>query len=443
MAVLKHIISLLLLTVCYFSYGQGGFSLKSGEKHEKVKFDFVNNLIILPVTVNGVELSFILDTGVNKPILFNITQTDSVKINNSEKILIKGLGDGEPVEAIHSKNNRFQLGDVFNYNQDFYLIADSSINFSPRIGYRVHGIIGYDLLKNFIVEVDYSAEKIKFYDPDAYSYKRCRKCETLPLTIEGSKAYINANIKQYTTIEEINVKLLLDSGSCDAIWLFENNEQAITGPIKFFDDFLGFGLSGKIHGKRARVQRFGIGDFELHEAKVAYPDSTALQYITRMDDRNGSVGSEILKRFDMVLDYPNAKITLKKNGSFNNPFKYNMSGIELQHNGLRLVKQLVDDVESGYANTNENGIKVYTRNQFSFELHPALEIAQIRENSPAALVGLKEGDVIVKVNNRSIYRYTLQEVSEMINEREGKKVNLTIDRKGSILKFSFELVKVL
>ena len=34
-------------------------------------FKLINNLIIIPVEVNGVTLSFLLDTGVSKPIIFN------------------------------------------------------------------------------------------------------------------------------------------------------------------------------------------------------------------------------------------------------------------------------------------------------------------------------------------------------------------------------------
>ncbi|MCF8715866.1 aspartyl protease family protein [Joostella atrarenae] len=436
---LKHSFVLSIFIVCFISYGQGNFSLKDNEKFEKIRFDFVNNLIILPIEVNGVELSFILDTGVNKPILFNITPEDSIQIKNTKEIHIRGLGGGDPINALHSEGNTFKLGNVFNYSQDFYLISDSNINFSPRIGYKVHGIIGYDLLKNFIVEIDYSSEKIKFSNVDSYNYKNCRKCETLPLELEDSKAYVYADIKQFTSLDKKKVKLLLDTGSCDAIWLFQNTEKEISGPLKFFDDFLGFGLSGKIHGKRARIQRFSLGDFQLKEAKVAYPDATALKYLTSLRDRNGSIGSEILRRFDLVLDYPGGKITFKKNGNFKDPFKYNMSGIELQHNGLRMVKAMVNEAN----NLADNGKKIYLHGEYDFKLHPALEIAELRAGSPAEIVGLRPGDVIMKVNNREVHEYSLQEVSEMINEKVGKKVIVTVDRNGSELKFAFQLMKVL
>src|SRR5690606_9709027 len=277
-------------------------------------------------------------------------------------------------------------------------------------------------------------------DPEQYRYKNCRNCESLPLELEGSKAYVHGYIKQYSHIEEIPVKLLLDSGSCDALWLFENTEGEISGPVKFFDDLLGHGLSGKIHGKRARLQRFRLGEFEVEQTKVSYPDSISLRYINAMRDRNGSLGTEILRRFKVVFDYPNQKLTLKKNSDFNDPFLYNMSGIQIQHNGMRIVKALSQDLDQGSRLVNkQNSNYIPLIDNFKFELHPAIQIADVRLNSPADLVGLRKGDVILRVNRKEIQSYSLHEVNQKMNAKPGKTIQLEVERGGSNLKFAFEL----
>jgi len=51
-------------------FSQGNFELQNG-KSDKIHFKFVNNLIVIPVTVNDVPLSFLLDTGVSNSIIFN------------------------------------------------------------------------------------------------------------------------------------------------------------------------------------------------------------------------------------------------------------------------------------------------------------------------------------------------------------------------------------
>ncbi|WP_224489800.1 retropepsin-like aspartic protease [Robertkochia flava] len=317
---------------------QNGYHLKAGKDYETIRFKFINNLIILPIEVNGVELSFILDTGVSKPILFNLTGEDAPELYNYEEIELKGLGDGQPVKAIRSRGNTFRMDDLFNTNQELYMITDSNINFSPRLGFPVHGIIGYDLLKNFIVEVKYNRKKIRFHDPESYTYKRCGKCETYRLDIVGNKPFMNARVA-FGENETRPVYLLVDSGSTDAVWLFEDEDQGIEVPEKHFDDYMGRGLSGDVYGKRSKLKSFNIGNFELEDAKVAFPDSSSVRNITFKGARNGSLGSEILKRFNLIIDYPYERITLAKNGNFRAPFHYNMSGIELEHNGFRVVAE--------------------------------------------------------------------------------------------------------
>lgn len=425
-------------------HSQIGFSLSGGREKESLRFRFINNLIIIPVEVNGVELSFVLDTGVNKPILFNLSPSDSLEVKNVEEIYIRGLGQGDPIRAFKSRGNRFKLKNyIYNNNQDLYVVLDESINFSPRIGFPIHGIIGYDLFKDFIVEINYMTGKLLLHDPATYQPKKCRKCQNFKLQFIQNKPYIDVAV-DLENQDNIPVKLLIDSGSSDAVWLFEDAEKNIAVPQKHFEDFLGRGLSGSIYGERSRVKNLHIGNFTLKDAKVAFPDSASVKYIN-IKQRNGSLGAEILKRFNVVFDYRNRKMTLKKNGKFKAPFKYNMSGIELQHNGIRLVKELESNIRGVVKNDDDvlGGVKILLNEQYKVSLHPAFEVAEIRENSPASEAGLQKGDVIISVNGKLTHRHSLQEVAEMLNESEGKKIRLLVERNGETLKFFFQLRKII
>ncbi|NRA91556.1 MAG: retropepsin-like domain-containing protein, partial [Psychroserpens sp.] len=169
-----------------FSFSQSKFSLPNTSK-DKIKFQLIGNLIIIPVELNGVELSFVLDSGVSKPILFNLANIDSLQINKVETKFLQGLGGGEPVEAIRSKHNYLKVGNALNINQDIYVVFDNSINFTARLGTPVHGIIGYDLFKDFIVEINYSSKYIVLHDPLQFKYKSCKKCETFDLNLVNKK----------------------------------------------------------------------------------------------------------------------------------------------------------------------------------------------------------------------------------------------------------------
>lgn len=184
-----------LIFFALFGYSQGKFQLQNNKESDKIRFKLINNLIIIPVEINGAELTFILDSGVSKPIIFNLLNTTNpLFINQTETILLRGLGGGEPIEAIRSKNNILKIGNAININQNLYAIFKDNLNFSPRLGIPVHGIIGYDLFKDFIVEINYSSKYIKLHNPIIFSYKKCRNCETLKLEFYNNKPYFNAEI---------------------------------------------------------------------------------------------------------------------------------------------------------------------------------------------------------------------------------------------------------
>ena len=170
----KNLFLLFLLCFFFTANSQSSFNLNK-KKSKKIRFKLINNLIILPVEINGIELSFVLDTGVNKPILFNLTNVDSLEIKNSEKIYLRGLGANGLIEALKSKNNFLKVGEAININQDIYVVFDQNINFSPRLGMPVHGIIGYDVFKDFIVELNYSSKFIRLHHSNSFEFKTSKK----------------------------------------------------------------------------------------------------------------------------------------------------------------------------------------------------------------------------------------------------------------------------
>ena len=156
---MKKIFTLIIIFFCLsnLSYSQGKFIVQNKKRSDKIRFKLINNLIVIPVEINGVELSFLLDTGVSKPIIFNfLNVSDTLKIKDTEKIFLRGLGEGESVEALKSKNNVFKIGDAIKLNQDLYAVFDANLNFAPRLGVPIHGILGFDFFKDLVIEINYS-----------------------------------------------------------------------------------------------------------------------------------------------------------------------------------------------------------------------------------------------------------------------------------------------
>jgi len=442
---MKKISLILLLAICIGvpCFGQGKFVLQDRDQ-DRINFKLINNLMVIPVEINGVELSFLLDTGVSKPIIFNfLNLTEELQINNTERIFLRGLGEGESIEALKSRNNVIRIGKAISISQDLYAVFDSSLNFALQLGVPIHGIIGYDFLKDFVVEINYSKKYLKLYTPQSYTQKKCNKCKQFNIELFNRKPYINADI--VINGNQVPVKLLIDSGGSDALWLFKDDSKKINLPEKYFDDFLGKGLSGDVFGKRSKIEEISFNDFRLKNVNTAFPDSTSISYARKFKERSGSLGGEILKRFNIILNYPNKKISLRKNRNFRNPFYYNKSGIVLEYDGVRVIKETRKGAGMPYgieSKTNKN-TRIVLSESYKIALVPAFTIVQLRKDSPAEKIGLKLGDIILSVNNKGVHSYSLQQVTQLFYEEDGKRISLLIDRNGVQMRFKFRLEPLL
>jgi hypothetical protein len=423
---------------------QEGFRFYNQSKnHQRITFKLINNLIVIPLEINGENLSFILDTGVNKTIIFSVSEKDSIGLLNPEKITLRGLGGGEPVAAILSKKNRIKIKGLVSNNETIYVILKDFFDLSSKMGTTIHGIIGYNLLKNFIIKINYDSKKIDFYNPKKYKYKKCRKCEILPIQFYRKKPFVNLQI-QLDTVGTmlIKVKMLIDSGGSDAIWLFEDSKPEIKTPLRFFNDILGEGLSGVILGKRSRIPKLKIGNFEIEKPTVSFLDSISTKEARRLKNRNGSIGGNILKRFIVWLDYPNKQVILKKNGSLKKGFNYNMSGLDIVYAGNQLIKEEVAKPSGVIYNKQADGSNTISfATNFTYKFKPVYKIKSVVKNSAADKVGLRAGDIILKINQNFSHSYKLNEIINKFQERDKKKIKIIVERNGDKLKFEFRLEK--
>ncbi|MFB9079592.1 PDZ domain-containing protein [Flavobacterium procerum] len=427
------------LLLPFFISAQGDFSIQGKTSKVVIPFKMINNLVFIPIKVNGVELNFLLDSGVEETILFSMEEKKEVSFNNVEKIKLRGLGSEEEVEGLKSANNVLETHGLSSSGHLVYIILDQSFNLSSHIGIPVNGIIGYKFFKNNIVEINYHKKKVIVYGSKSkIKQKLEKKFKTIPITIERAKPYIQTN----AVVDSVpmTAKLLVDIGNSDAFWIFENNKIKL--PKKNFPDFLGKGFSGDIEGHRAKIEKFSIDGFEFKRPIVSFPDSSSIKNVKMVPDRIGSVGGEIFKRFTLVLDYQDKKLYLRKNSRYNEPFTYNKSGITIQHNGLQWVQETVHmetvQVANSFSDVSYDG-KKDDNFKYKFALKPVYEIVNIRKFSAAAKCGLQAGDIIVSINHERPYKYSLQQINQMLKSEDDVWITLEVERNSLILKFRFKL----
>ncbi len=439
----KRIVFLIFLFVCPSIFGQDGFQFETKDHKVVIPFQLINNLIFIPIQVNGFELNFLLDTGVEGTILFSL-EDKNINVKNIEKIKLSGLGSDNAIEGLKSKDNVFSVNGLVDRHHDMYIILDESFNFSSHVGIPVNGIIGYHFFDNNLVEIDYVKRKIIVYNEvSRISKKLKRRYTAIPISIEKFKPYANALV----TIDkkQLETKLLLDVGNSDALWLFQDINKDIQVPENNFQDYLGQGFSGDVFGKRTRISKFSLNKFDFNKIIIAMPDSNSVKSVTMVKDRVGSIGSEIFKRFSIVFDYKHNQMFLRKNKHYDDPFHYNLSGIEIQNGGMEWVKETISlkTIQGKLDTDEEKENNKYNQFQYKFSLKPVYSIGSIRENSTAYLIGLRKGDIIKTINKRPVYKFSLEKINQILKSEDGQWINIEVERNDILISFKFQLKNIL
>jgi len=428
----------LFLLAFFFSIfigAQNSFELVKVKK-AVIPFKLINNLIFIPINVNGAELTFMLDTGIAETILFSLDNKE-VKLENIEKVKFSGLGGNLSIDGLKSDRNIAKIGDhIINSSMLLYIIIDEEFNISSHIGIPVNGVIGYHFFKNHPISIDYTSKKITVYEDASAVKKKVRKFDEFSISVEKDKPYINADVEM--TREKKSSKLLIDLGNSDAIWLFPTLIKDFVYNRPNIDDYLGRGFNGDIYGKRSRIHNFYLGDFKFEKPHTAMPDEYSIQHVNLVKDRKGSVGSEIMRRFSVVFDYKSEKLYLKKNRNFDDPFHFNMSGLDFKQDGLEWREDRVKIEPKKLSEVNSE-VSVVNNFQYKFTLKPIFSVAGVRKDSPAFIAGLKKDDRIISINGSRTSDMTMEKIMELMKSDEGRNITLVIQRKNKEMTFNFVL----
>ncbi len=392
-----------------FGINRGFLIENPRDKSITMKFKSASNLIILPVTINDSDtLNFILDTGVRYPIITELPFVNKLNLNYLMPVEVKGLGEGETLTAYRSGNNTIKLDGMVARNQEVQMVIDENFQISHILGIPVHGLIGFNLFKDYVVRIDYQRELITFFRPEHFKYRDSKRDIILPLHFEGYKPFIHTSIVM-DDMTEVPVKLMVDTGASDALWLSEKSDERIKLPQRHIEAFLGRGLSGDLYGTKGRIDAIWVGPLVLSRPIVSFPSEGLVDQLISANDRNGTLGAEILRRFVVTLDYRNSRLTLTQTPLVREDFNYNMSGMEI-----------INPMP---------GLPIFT-------------ISAVQENSPAWLAGLKENDQILSINNSNHQSVSLNDINLILQSKENRKIKMKVLRDGEEFRTSFELKSV-
>lgn len=384
-----------------------GFSLTDGQTKVRIPIEICNNLIVVPVVINGrLPLKFILDTGVRTTILTEKTFGDFLHLSYARKYTISGPGGTKLIDCFVTNNVSIDMPGVHGRGHAMLVLDQDYLELRNYLGTDVHGILGYELFSRFIVQIDYENKLLTLMLPERF--KPGKRFQCMNISVQDTKPYMMADIQMNDTTK-IHAKLLVDTGASHGLLLDVDSDPKLQVPAKHINSTIGRGLGGAIFGQIARIKSLQLANYKLDKVIVNFPAKDSYSDALKRDDladRNGSIGGEIMSRFTVVFDFPKEKLYLRKNSSFRKEFHYNLSGLTLKAYGERLR---------------------------------SFEISDVRENSTADRADIKVGDRIVSFNGQDSAELTLDKTDDILNSRPGRRVVLEILRNGKKMKREFLL----
>jgi hypothetical protein len=437
-----------ILTFSFFLFflltinAQESVHFLSSKSSVKLPFKLVKNLIILPIKINGTSLNFLVDTGIKETILFSLDEGSKLPLYNIEKLKLKGLGSKGSIEGLKAYRNTLSVNGLEFRNQEVVVILDQEFNFSSVLGIEVNGIVGYQFFNQGIIHIDYDKKQIIVYNPKKYNEKKIISgFSAYDFMLEEYKPYIKLQVQ--INDKMFDAKCLIDSGNSDGLWLFSGKSEDIVVPERNFEDYLGRGFSGDVYGKKASVNALSLGDYNFKNVVTAFPYQESYSDLKMVANRIGSVGGEFLRRFNVIFDYQNQKLYLKKNKYYNEKFRYNITGITVHHAGMQWFKEEIKS-EGLFLSTNMNKTNNFLKDlKYNFRLTPLYEILSIRKNSTAEKAGIQPGDELVEVNGRIVSRMSLDGINQLLRVDGQKEVRLIVLRNGQKRYFRFKTLDLL
>lgn len=406
---IKSIVTFLLVSVMTFTglLAQPGFKLRPGSRKMEMSFERYNNLVIIPITINDqITLRFILDTGVQNAILTEKGYADLLGLTYDRKINLAGAGSMDSVNAYVVKDIKLALPGIIGEHQSLLVLEQDYLNLRNNLGAEVYGIIGYELFSRFVIEFNYDENKLIFYEPYYFTPKRYYK--VLPLSVECTKPYIEVPITQ-TNGKKVDTKLMVDTGASHAVLFEAHTHPELVLPEKVLRTSLGRGLAGEIAGDVGRLKSIKLDKYVFKDVLASYPVAGAYKRVNN-DGRNGTIGGEILTRFNPVIDYFENKLYLRKSQEHNKTFEHDMAGLEFSAFGKELDQILV---------------------------------TKVRPESPAHRIGMQEGDIITHVNGHRVSTTNFNYINTLFRLKPGKKVKLRVLRGEAELRIDFRLERMI
>jgi Aspartyl protease/PDZ domain len=374
----------------------------SGNNALKIPFELTGNLILLQARLNDSRPSwFILDTGAEYTVIDSqVAKTLRLKALGRTV----GTGGAGTATALIFKGTSLKLPNIEVTNLTVYGLPIDFL--SAPLGRKISGVIGNDILRQLVFEVDYASEVINFYEPE--NYQSLRAGDVIPITFQGKYPFVRARITlDGRRVIEGNFEI--DSGATNAIMFntpFVDRNRLLEGVSKSNQVRTG-GVGGSAVAFSGRLKSMRLGSFQLENLVARFSrarrgDDASAKY-------DGQIGGDILRRFKVVFDYSRRRMMLERNSQFSEPYESDMSGLDLATEGDDFSVVVVNEVEKG---------------------------------SPAEEAGIQGEDTITAIDGHAVKEFNIAQIRRLFMQ-DGKEYLISLKRGQKELQLKLKLRRLI
>ncbi|MGB3547439.1 MAG: aspartyl protease family protein [Saprospiraceae bacterium] len=376
----------------------------------EIPFQLENDFIIVSVIFNKViPMRFIVDTGAEHSLLLDKTVADALKVNYQRTFDIMGADMSTVLKAHLATGISLRFSnELLVRNRNLLVLERDYFNIRETSGVDVQGILGADFFMRFVLEFDFRRKNLILHDPATWKdpgrryeevpveFYRNRPFLTLPVDLDGSGSQPQ--------------KLLLDTGAGLGLLLHTGNDRELEMPETVIPFPIARGLGGSLTGSVGRARAMQLGSYDLGGVVTHFQKLPERVDTSFLNERDGILGTQILSRFKLVVDYARKKVYIRPTRKWRSPWRFDRSGLSVSAGGQDLRNFVVLNVLPG---------------------------------SPAERADIRRGDMILKVNGLPANFITLGSLTRRLEGRKGKKIRLRIARGTLQVKKEFRLEELL
>jgi hypothetical protein len=282
--------------------------------------------IFLPITVKGVPTIAILDSGAEYSAL-DAGFARRVGIAAAGTFAAQGSGGAALVSL--AKGVEITVGALELRDLTVGVLDLSGV--SGQIGVPLTAILGKELFNETVVEIDYPARRIAFHDPARWSYRGSGS--HVPLTKDRGLRKVPVSVEGRAPIT-----VGFDIGQGGALTLYRpyvEREKLLEGRTPVSRQ-RGLGIGGATEDAVGTLASLAFGGSTLTNVPATFVLDPAGSTETKREQ--GNLGTEVFRRFRMVVDYSHDSLYLEPDPKeLRAPFSKDRSGLDVERHGATLV----------------------------------------------------------------------------------------------------------